>query len=121
MAIFQGLFYSVNLLLANSYSTPYFYLQWEHLLSLMKLLKPSLRKEVGLADLQRASAKFQEIAVSIRDDPRLMSLVEKRRGQKGLRELQGEVLRGACDSILTILVSVVVRCCYSGLSNLGIY
>lgn len=71
----------------------------------MKLLKPAVRKEVGLADLQKASAKFQEIAVSIRDDPRLLSLVEKRRGQKGLRELQGEVLRLTCDSILTTMVS----------------
>lgn len=72
----------------------------------MKLLKPPLRNDVGLAELQRASARFQEIAVSIRDDPRLLSLVEKRRGQKGLRELQGEVLRLACNSILTIMVSV---------------
>ena len=81
-------------------------LQWEHLLSLLKLLKPPLRKEAGLSDLQRASDKFQEITVSIRDDPRLLSLVEKRRGQKGLREIQGEVLRIACDSILANMVRV---------------
>ena len=80
-------------------------LQWEHLLSLFKLVPLPLREGIGLVELQKAGAKFQEIAVSIRDDPRLLSLVEKRRGQKGLRELQGETLRNACNSILDIMVS----------------
>lgn len=80
-------------------------MQWEHLLSLMKYVQPHLHEEIGLVDLQKAGAKFQEIAVSIRDDPRLLSLVEKRRGQKGLRELQGETLRLACNSILRMMVS----------------
>ena len=79
-------------------------MQWEKLLSLMKVLPPPNRQTVGLSSLQKAGAKFQEIAMSIRDDSRLLSLVEKRRGQKGLRELQGETLILACNSILALMV-----------------
>ena len=72
----------------------------------MKSLHPPLRKTVGLEELKSASSKFQEITTSIRDDPRLLSLVDKRRGQKGMRELQGETLRMACNSILDTMVSL---------------
>ena len=51
------------------------------------------RESEGLKELQQATTKFQEIALSIRDDPRLLSILEKRRGQKGFRELQGDQLR----------------------------
>ena len=74
-------------------------------------MKPHLHKEdvAGLADLQRASIKLQDITKSIRIDPRLLSLMDKRRGQKGFRELQGEALRNTCNRILETLVSLKVR------------
>ena len=71
----------------------------------MKPIQESHHKENIMEDLQRASSKLQEITMSIHDDPRLLSLVDKRRGQKGFRELQGESLRLACNSIFAIMVS----------------
>ena len=71
----------------------------------MKFVESPLQKAIGLVEMQKASAKFQEITQSIRADPRLLSLMEKRRGQKGFREMQGEALRQTCKTILAILVS----------------
>ncbi len=73
----------------------------------MKFMESPLQKAVGLIEMQKASSKFQEITESIRVDPRLLSLLEKRRGQKGFREMQGEALRKLCGTILAILVSQV--------------
>ena len=41
----------------------------------------------------------------MRDDARLLSLLEKRRGRKGFRELQGETLRLSLSDISATLVS----------------
>lgn len=75
----------------------------------MKLIQESYRKESIMEHLQKASAKFQDITMSIHDDPRLLSLVDKRRGQKGFRELQGESLRLACNSVFIIMVSLTIE------------
>ena len=77
------------------------------MVSLLKQAPPSLREELGLTNLQKATTKFQEIIRSIQEDPRLLSLMEKRRGQKGFRELQGESLRHAGNVMLKILVSLL--------------
>ena len=42
---------------------------------------------------------------SIHDDPFVLSLLEKRRGQKGFRDLQGDSLRNGFDIIFKLLVS----------------
>ena len=78
--------------------------QWQYLLTLMKFVEGPLQKALGLIEMQKVSAKFQEITQSIRADPRLLSLMEKRRGQKGFREMQGEALRQTCATILALLV-----------------
>lgn len=83
-----------------------YFLQWEHLLSLVKQIQPHLHKAVNLSNLQKAGTQFQDITKSIRIDPRLLSLMEKRRGQKGFRELQGEALRNLCNTISELLVSI---------------
>ncbi len=59
----------------------------------------------GLTELQQGSSKCQEIVQSIRDDPRLLSLMGKRRGQKGFRDLQGEHLRQRIHEMELVLVS----------------
>ena len=58
----------------------------------------------GVSELQEATAKYQEVVKSVQDDPRLLSLLGKRRGQKGFRELQGDALRQCCSKIQTYLV-----------------
>lgn len=65
----------------------------------------TIHETEGLKELQKATVKFQEIALSIRDDPRLLSLLFKRRGQKGFRELQGDQLRHCIEEVESILVS----------------
>lgn len=80
------------------------FLQWLHFLSLFKTVDPSCHDTLGVSDLQRATSKYQEITLSIRSDPRLLSLLEKRRGQKGFREIQGAALKHICGEILALLV-----------------
>ncbi len=67
-------------------------------------MESSVRQSCGLGNLQRATARYQEVTQSIRDDPRLLSLLEKRRGQKGFRELQGDSLRHSLEAVLSSLV-----------------
>lgn len=81
-------------------------MQWDQLSCLFDSIEKDLRDDLGLANLQTMTTKFQEIARSIRDDPRLLSLLYKRQGQKGFRDLQGEALRLACKSILNLHVMV---------------
>ena len=80
--------------------------QWRQLLSLFTSIDPQQRPSYGLSDLQQATAKFQDVVQSIRDDPRLLSLLGKRRGQKGFRELQGDSLRQCFDKIQTNMVRI---------------
>ena len=79
--------------------------QLQHMLLLFKSVDSSLYENLGLVNLQTAVSKFQEITEGMRDDRRLSSLIQKRRGQKGFREIQGEALRQTCDTILIDLVS----------------
>ena len=59
---------------------------------------------MGVTELQQATTKYQDVALSIRDDSRLLSLLGKRRGQKGFRELQGEALRQTLYTVLSKMV-----------------
>lgn len=63
--------------------------------------------DCGLQDLQDSSTSFQEIMGTIHEDPFVFSLLERRRGQKGFRDLQGDSLRIALDRILSSLVSIL--------------
>ena len=78
--------------------------QWKQLLSLFSSIDPKQLQAYGQSDLQQATIKFQEVVKSIQDDPRLLSLLGKRRGQKGFRELQGDSLRQCFDKIQTSMV-----------------
>ena len=51
-----------------------------------------------------ASESLQEIMRSIREDPRVLSLLSKKRGQTGVRDLQGESLRANLDALHGMLV-----------------
>ena len=63
--------------------------------------------DCGLQDLQDSSTSFQEITSTIHEDPFVLSLLERRRGQKGFRDLQGDSLRLALDRVLSSLVSIL--------------
>ena len=67
-------------------------------------MDPQLHNVTGISELQQATTKYQEVTLSIRDDPRLLSLLGKRRGQKGFRELQGEQLRQRIQEVDSLLV-----------------
>lgn len=84
-------------------------IQWKQLLSLFSSVDPRELQSYGLSDLQQVTSKFQEVVKSIQDDPRLLSLLGKRRGQKGFRELQGDTLRQCFDKIQTNMVCVHVH------------
>ena len=86
--------------------------QWLDLLHLFSSLVDTTTlhsQHDGLESLQLATEKFQEVTQSIHDDPRLLSLLGKRRGQKGFREMQGEQLRQCLNGVLSTLVCVCVR------------
>ena len=72
-----------------------------------------LHEACAVDQLQIVTKQFQEIINSITDDPRALSLLAKKRGQKGFREIQGDSLRTSLDSIYKSLVSVC-----SGLNSL---
>lgn len=90
--------------MGGSYQTKSCFIQWQQLLSLFSHMDVPSREREGLKDLQHATTKFQEITLSIRDDPRLLSLLGKRRGQKGFRELQGDQLRRCIQEVDSALV-----------------
>ena len=48
----------------------------------------------------------QEIMKAVVADPKVMSVLEKRKGQKGHRELQGDVLRELLLSLIIAQVGV---------------
>ena len=82
----------------------YLVLQWRQLLSLYSSIDSSQLMAYGIAELREATGKYQEVVKSIQDDPRLLSLLGKRRGQKGFRELQGDALRHSCSKIQAHMV-----------------
>lgn len=87
------------------------YAQWLDLLHLFSSLVDTTTlhsQHDGLESLQQATEKFQEVTQSIHDDPRLLSLLGKRRGQKGFREMQGEQLRQCLSGVLSTLVCACV-------------
>ena len=57
-----------------------------------------------------ASESLQEVMRSIRDDPRVLSLLSKKRGQTGVRDLQGESLRASLNAAHGLLVRLVWGC-----------
>ena len=83
-------------------------MQWQDLLELFLFLKPAGRRASGLEDLRTAGTHFKEIMLSIRDDPRVFSLLSKSRGQKGFRELQGHALGNKIRTILNCMVSALL-------------
>ena len=85
--------------------------QWQNLLHLFSSVVEAATRHPGLETFQQATGRFQEVTQSIHGDPRLLSLLGKRRGQKGLREMQGEQLRKSLRTILSMLVSVHVCVC----------
>ena len=70
-----------------------------------RLINDSLHQSCGVDQLQLATERLQEVFDSITDDPRAMSLLAKKRGQKGFREMQGEALRFSLDSTYKLMVS----------------
>ena len=55
-----------------------------------------------------ASESLQEVMGSIREDPRVLSLLSKKRGQTGVRDLQGESLRANLDAVHGMLVCITL-------------
>ena len=82
------------------------------LLDQFRLINDSLHQSCGVDQLQLATERVQEVFDSITDDPRAMSLLAKKRGQKGFRELQGEALRVSLDSTYKLMVSGSVKSVY---------
>ena len=54
--------------------------------------------------LQQATGRLREVMRSVQDDPLALSLLGKRRGQKGFKELQGDTLRLNLRGTLALLV-----------------
>eukprot|EP00731_Ephydatia_muelleri_P030623 Em0022g137a len=81
--------------------------KWLDLLALFSSLEESLRPSYGLETLQVASESLQEVMGSIREDPRVLSLLSKKRGQTGVRDLQGESLRANLDAVHGMLSSLL--------------
>ncbi|XP_071803571.1 dynein heavy chain domain-containing protein 1-like isoform X3 [Asterias amurensis] len=48
-----------------------------------------------------ADLKYQDIMKAVVTDPKVMSVLEKRKGQKGYREIQGDVLRELLASLIS--------------------
>ncbi len=82
-------------------------LQWRQLLSLFSSIDPGQLQGYGVTELQESTGRYQEVVKSIQDDPRLLSLLGKRRGQKGFREIQGDTLRQCCNKIQAGMVCVL--------------
>ena len=79
--------------------------QWMSLLEVFATLSSDVMASCGLSQLQEATASYQEVVDGINGDPRPLSLLQKRRGEKGSRELQGELLRQVLNDTMDILVS----------------
>lgn len=73
-------------------------------MSLFSQMDHSQRTSSGLTELQQGNSRYQEIMLSIKDDSRLLSLLGKRRGKKGFRDLQGEQLRQRIQEAGSMLV-----------------
>ena len=87
------------------YTHVYYSIQWWDTVKLFGQLPVDKHTDCGLDSLQDTSVRLQDIMSSIHDDPFVLSLLEKRRGQKGFRDLQGESLRNGLDIIFKLLVS----------------
>ncbi len=83
------------------------------MLKLFAELSHEERISAGLDQLQSCSVEFQEIMNSIHEDPFVFSLLERRRGQKGFRDLQGDSLQQGLETILEILVRTCILYMYS--------
>ena len=69
----------------------------------------------ALEELQQSSALFGGIMQDIREDPCVLSLLERRKGQRGFRDLQGDSLRNTLEKILSKLVRfacIYIQCTY---------
>ena len=67
-------------------------------------LCPEQCPKSGLEELQSCSVRFQEVMISIHEDPFVFSLLERRRGQKGFRDLQGDTLQQTLENVNYLLV-----------------
>lgn len=53
---------------------------------------------------------FQEIMKAIVADPKVLSILNKRKGQKGWRELQGDNLKDVLLSVIQTEVTIFIHC-----------
>lgn len=71
-------------------------------------MSDQLRQDSGLELLQEASRKYQDIMQSISNDSQVLSLLERKSGQKGFGGLAGDALRQTLQNAAVLLVSSVV-------------
>lgn len=69
-------------------------------------MKDDVKVSCGVSQFLEATTTFQEVVEGIVGDPQPLSLLQKRRGEKGSRELQGDLLRQALEEVIALLVSV---------------
>lgn len=82
-----------------------------NLLEVFSTLKDDVKVSCGVSQFLEATTTFQEVVEGIVGDPRPLSLLQKRRGEKGSRELQGDLLRQALEEVIALLVSVPFLVC----------
>lgn len=80
-------------------------LQWYSLVGYFDTLPVDDLKLQLLTQLQVATKSLQEVMKGIQDDPSSLSLLEKRKWQKGFRDLQGDKLSTVLKDVIQILVS----------------
>ena len=90
--------------MANYIAHCFFSFQWQDLLELFLHMNPQSHKSSGMAQLQSASSHLMEVMDSIHGDTRLLSLLSKGRGRKGVRDLQGPELKKKLKTIQQCLV-----------------
>ena len=71
-------------------------------------MSEQLRHDSGLELLQNASRKYQDIMQSISNDSHVLSLLERKSGQKGFGGLAGDSLRQTLQNAAVLLVSSLI-------------
>ena len=72
-------------------------------------MSDQLRKDFGLELLQEASQKYQDVMQSILNDSQVLSLLERKSGQKGFGGLTGDSLRQTLQNAAVLLVSSLIN------------
>ena len=71
-------------------------------------MSEQLRHDSGLELLQEASRKYLDIMQSISNDCQVLSLLERKSGQKGFGGLTGDALRQTLQNAAVLLVSTLI-------------